>query len=263
LLPIAAEALSAPAPYLMTPIVVIPARMAAGRLPGKPLADIGGTPMVVHVWRRAMEAAMAPVLVATDSAEIIRVIEAAGGAAVLTRAAHETGSDRVFEAVEAIDPEGRHDVVINLQGDMPGIAPEFIRDAASLLADSAVDIGTLAAPLSGPAGRENPDVVKVVATPAAGNRLRALYFTRAGVPWGEGDLLQHIGVYAFRRAALARFAALPRSLLEKRERLEQLRALEAGMRIGVTVVGEAPIGVDTPDGLARARACFERRYQGQ
>jgi 3-deoxy-manno-octulosonate cytidylyltransferase (CMP-KDO synthetase) len=251
------KALSALAPQLMTPIVVIPVRMAAKRLPGKPLADIGGTPMVVHVWRRAIEAGIGPVLVATDSPEIMRVIEAAGGAAVLTRADHETGSDRVFEAVEAADPNGGYDVVINLQGDMPFIAAEALRAAAFPLADSAVDIGTLAAAISAPARRENPNVVKVAATPVAGGRLRALYFTRAAVPSGEGDLLAHIGVYAFRRAALARFAALPRSASEKRERLEQLRALEAGTRIDVTLVDEAPIGVDTPADLARARAYFE------
>jgi 3-deoxy-manno-octulosonate cytidylyltransferase (CMP-KDO synthetase) len=257
LLPIAAEALSASAPHPMTPIVVIPVRLAAERLPGKPLAEISGTPMVAHVWRRAMEAAIGPVLVATDSPEIVRVIEAAEGAAVLTRAPHETGSDRVFEAVEAVDPDGRHDIVINVQGDVPFIDPEALRAAVLPLADSAVDIGTLAAPISEPQQRVDRNIVKVVATPVAENRLRALYFTRAGVPWGEGDLLQHIGVYAFRRAALARFAALPRSALEKRERLEQLRALEAGMRIDVTLVDEAPIGVDTPADLARARAYFE------
>jgi 3-deoxy-manno-octulosonate cytidylyltransferase (CMP-KDO synthetase) len=245
------------------PIIVIPARMAAERLPGKPLLDIGGMPMVVHVWRRAQEAALGPVLVATDAPEIVRVIEAAGGAAVLTGAEHETGSDRVFEAIQAADGAARHDVVINLQGDMPGIAPPLLRAASLPLADPAVDIATLAAPMAEWAGREDPNVVKVIATPVTESRLRALYFTRAAAPWGEGDLLQHIGVYAFRRSALARLAALPRSALEKRERLEQLRALEAGMRIDVTLVEEAPIGVDTPADVARVRGYFQTRMRGK
>jgi 3-deoxy-manno-octulosonate cytidylyltransferase (CMP-KDO synthetase) len=241
------------------PLIVIPARMAAERLPGKPLLSIAGTPLILHVWRCAQEAGLGPSLVATDAPDIVRVIEAAGGTAILTRANHETGSDRVFEAVLAADPEGRHEIVINLQGDMPNIAPDAIRAAALPLADSTVEIGTLAAPISEPAGRENPNIVKVIGTPVAEKRLRALYFTRAAAPSGEGDLLQHIGVYAFRRSALARFAALPRSPLEKRERLEQLRAFEAGMRIDVTLIDEAPIGVDTPADLERARAYFEGR----
>jgi 3-deoxy-manno-octulosonate cytidylyltransferase (CMP-KDO synthetase) len=243
------------------PIIVIPARMMARRLPGKPLLNIGGTPLIVHVWRRAREAALGPVLVATDAPEIVQVIEAAGGAAILTRAEHETGSDRVFEAIEAADATARHEVVINLQGDMPNIAPQLIRAASLPLADPAVDIATLAAPIGGRQQGEDPNVVKAVATPLGENQLRALYFTRAAAPWGQRDLLQHIGVYAFRRPALARFAALPRSPLEKRERLEQLRALEAGMRIDVTLVVEAPIGVDTPADLARARAHFETQMR--
>jgi 3-deoxy-manno-octulosonate cytidylyltransferase (CMP-KDO synthetase) len=242
------------------PIIVIPARMAAERLPGKPLLDIGGTPMVVHVWRRAREAALGPVLVATDAPEIVRVIEAVGGTAVLTRAEHETGSDRVFEAIEAV--AAPYDVVINLQGDMPDIAPQLLRAATLPLADPAVDVATLAAPLAEWGAREDPNIVKVVATQVAESRLRALYFTRGKAPWGEGDLLAHIGVYAFRRAALARFAALPRSPLEKRERLEQLRGLEAGMRIDVTLVCEAPIGVDTPADLKHVRSHFEAKMRG-
>jgi 3-deoxy-manno-octulosonate cytidylyltransferase (CMP-KDO synthetase) len=244
---------------MIQPIVVIPARMAAERLPGKPLLDIGGTPMVVHVWRRAQEAALGPVLVATDTPEIVRVIEAAGGTAVLTRAGHETGSDRVFEAADAA---GGHEVVVNLQADMPNIAPEILRAALLPLADPEVDVATLATRMADSGQSANPSIVKVIATPVAENRLRALYFTRAAAPWGEGDLLQHIGVYAFRRSALARFAALPRSPLEKRERLEQLRALEAGMRIDVTLVAETPIGVDTPGDLARARAYFATKMAG-
>jgi 3-deoxy-manno-octulosonate cytidylyltransferase (CMP-KDO synthetase) len=245
------------------PILVIPARMAAERLPGKPLLEVGGVPLVVHVWRRAQEAGLGPVFVATDTAEIARAIEAAGGQAILTSPEHQSGSDRVFEAVSKIDPTGRHGIVINLQGDMPGIAPQAIRAAADPLADGAVDIATLGT-RSAESGRSaNPNVVKVIATPVAENRLRALYFTRASAPWGDGDLLEHIGVYAFRRSALERFAALPRSPLEKRERLEQLRALEAGMRIDVALVEEAPINVDMPADLTRARAYFEARTSGK
>jgi 3-deoxy-manno-octulosonate cytidylyltransferase (CMP-KDO synthetase) len=245
------------------PIIVIPARMEAVRLPGKPLLDIGGTPLVVHVWRRAREAALGPVLVATDTPEIARVVEAAGGIAIRTSADHASGSDRVFEAITARDCEARHDIVINVQGDMPNIDPQAIRAAADLLADSAVDIGTLAHSTADPRLGEDSNIVKVVGARVAENRLRALYFTRAPAPYGAGNLLEHIGVYAFRRAALARFAALPPSSLERRERLEQLRALEAGMRIDVALVNEAPIGVDTPADLTRARAYFGAETSGK
>jgi 3-deoxy-manno-octulosonate cytidylyltransferase (CMP-KDO synthetase) len=239
------------------PIVVIPARMAAERLPGKPLLDIAGTPLIVHVWRRAREAALGPVLVATDTAEIARAVEAAGGAAILTSAEHQSGSDRVLAAVREADPTGRHDIVVNLQGDMPNIGPQMLRAAADLLADAAVDIATLAAPMRDRQRGEHASVVKVIGTASGEKRLRALYFTRVPAPHGDGDLLEHIGVYAFRRAALIRFASLPRSPLEIRERLEQLRALEAGMRIDVALVDAAPISVDTPADLERARAYFE------
>ena len=239
------------------PIIVIPARMAAERLPGKPLLHIGGVPLIVHVWRRAWEARLGPVLVATDSPEIAHLVEAAGATAVMTRAEHASGSDRVHEAVTALDGAGRHDIVINLQGDMPDISGEAIGSATLPLADPAVDIGTLAAAAKDPRRGETANLVKIIGTPVGERRLRALYFTRATAPWGEGDLLQHIGVYAFRRSALARFAALPRSTLEKRERLEQLRALEAGMRIDVILIEEAPLGVDTPADLEHARAYFE------
>lgn len=239
------------------PIILIPARLAAERLPGKPLLDICGVPLVVHVWRRACEAELGPVLVATDTPEIARAVEAAGGKAILTSGEHASGSDRVFEAVTAADGDGRHDIVINLQADMPEITSRTVRAAALPLADPAVDIGTVARIIAEPDLSKDPAVVKLIGTRIGENRLRALYFTRAVAPWGEGDLLQHIGVYAFRRSALARFAALPRSALERRERLEQLRALEAGMRIDVAVVNEAPIGVDTPANLQRARAYFE------
>jgi 3-deoxy-manno-octulosonate cytidylyltransferase (CMP-KDO synthetase) len=244
------------------PLIIIPVRMAAERLPGKPMLDIGGMPMILQVWRRAIEAALGPVLVATDSSEIAAAIEASGGQAVLTRAEHETGSDRMFEAASRCDPAAHRDVIVNLQGDLPTIAPEALRAVVAPLADAAVDIATLATPLLDPPRRADPSTVKMIGTPVAARRLRALYFTRAAAPWGEGDLLEHIGVYAFRRSALARFVELPRSPLECREGLEQLRALEAGMRIDATLVDTAPIGVDTPADLARARAYFKNASKG-
>ena len=234
-------------------LVVIPARMASARLPGKPLADIGGVPMIVHVWRRAVEAGIGPVLVAADSWDILTAIEAVGGRAVLTRADHPSGSDRIFEAVGAADPEERFSTVVNVQGDLPTLDPAAIRASVAPLADPAVDIATLAAVITREEERTNPNVVKAVGTEIAPGRLRALYFTRATAPWGDGPLHHHIGLYAYRRAALARFVGLPPSPLERRERLEQLRALEAGMRIDVAVVDTVPLGVDTPDDLARAR----------
>ena len=241
------------------PIIVIPARMAAQRLPGKPLLEIDGAPLIAHVWRSAQEADLGPVLVATDTPEVVGVIEARGGRAILTSAKHQTGSDRVFEAVEKFDPRGRHETVINLQADTLAMGAESLRAALLPLSDPAVDIATLAAPMARMTDGANPDLVKVIASPVGESRLRALYFTRAAAPWGEGDLLHHVGVYAFRREALARFAALPRSPLEKRERLEQLRAVEAGMRIDVMLIEEAPIGIDSPADLDRARSHFEAR----
>jgi 3-deoxy-manno-octulosonate cytidylyltransferase (CMP-KDO synthetase) len=239
----------------LRPIVLIPARMAAQRLPGKPLADIAGAPMIVHVWRRAVEAGIGPVAVATDDAAIAAAIERAGGQAAMTSAAHPTGSDRILEALRALDPRGQHDVVVNVQGDLPTLDPALPRAAAALLAEPATDIGTLAAVIVREEERTAPHVVKAIATPldGVGRRLRALYFTRATAPSGEGPLLHHIGLYAYRRAALERFCALPPSPLERRERLEQLRALENGMRIDVAVVDTVPLGVDTPDELERAR----------
>jgi 3-deoxy-manno-octulosonate cytidylyltransferase (CMP-KDO synthetase) len=236
------------------PIIVIPARMAALRLPGKPMADINGLPMIVHVWRRAGEAGIGPVIVATDSDEIARAVRQAGGEAVMTRADHPSGSDRIHEAVERFDPEGRHDVVVNVQGDLPTIDPRIIADSLLPLADPAVEIATLAAIIRREEERTASHVVKAIGTPIGPRRLRALYFTRATAPWGEGDLLHHIGLYAYRRAALRRFVTLPPSPLEMREKLEQLRALEAGMRIDIVTVETVPLGVDTPDDLARARA---------
>jgi 3-deoxy-manno-octulosonate cytidylyltransferase (CMP-KDO synthetase) len=241
------------------PIVVIPARLASTRLPNKPLADIAGVPMIVHVWRRAMEAAVGPVLVACAEAAIADAVRAAGGNAVLTRPEHPSGSDRIFEALQTADPQGRHDAVINLQGDLPTVDPQAIRAVLAPLAEAAVDIGTIATLIASAEERDNPNMVKAAVAfrdPARGQPLvgRALYFSRLSVPSGEGPHYHHVGIYAFRRKALARFVALPPGVLEQRERLEQLRALEAGMRIDVALVDSAPFGVDTPADLARARA---------
>jgi len=228
--------------------------MAATRLPGKPLADIAGQPMILHVLQRADAAAVGPVVVATDSPDVEAVVTKAGGRVVMTRAEHASGSDRVFEAVGKADPGRRVEIVVNVQGDLPTLEPSTVAAAVALLADRAVDIGTAAAEITRTEERDNPGVVKVVGTPVGRWRLRALYFTRATAPYGEGPLYHHIGLYAFRRPALERFVKLPQSPLEKREKLEQLRALEAGMRIDVAVVDAAPLGVDTPEDLARARA---------
>lgn len=236
------------------PIVVVPARMSSTRLPGKPLADIAGRPMIMHVLERGLAAGIGPVVVACDDAAIAAAVEAAGGTAVLTRTDHESGSDRIFEAVEAIDPDRRYDVVVNLQGDLPTIDPALLTGAAALLDDPEVAIATLASEIVREEERTLSQVVKAVGTPIGPRRLRALYFTRATAPWGEGPLFHHIGLYAYRREALARFVALPPSPLEQREKLEQLRALEAGMRIDIGLVDGVPFGVDTPDDLARARA---------
>ncbi|MGP8120252.1 MAG: 3-deoxy-manno-octulosonate cytidylyltransferase [Xanthobacteraceae bacterium] len=240
-------------------LIVIPARMASIRLPGKPLADIAGEPMIVHVLRRAEAAALGPVVVATDSAEIEAAVQKAGGRAVMTRSDHASGSDRIFEALGKLDPGRRAAIIVNLQGDLPTIEPSDIAAAVALLADPAVDIATLAAEITRADERDDPSVVKVVGSPVAASRLRALYFTRATAPFGDGPLFHHVGLYAYRRAALERFVALPPSPLEQREKLEQLRALEAGMRIDVAIVDTVPLGVDTPEDLARARAMLSGR----
>jgi 3-deoxy-manno-octulosonate cytidylyltransferase (CMP-KDO synthetase) len=234
-------------------LVLIPARMAATRLPGKPLADIGGEPMIVHVLRRAQEADIGPVIVATDAPEIAAAVEKAKGRAVLTRPDHASGSDRIFEALGKADPDRRAKFIVNLQGDLPTLDPKAVAAALKPLADTAVDIATLAAEIRVEDERSNPNVVKVVGTPIGPERLRALYFSRSTAPWGEGPLYHHIGLYAYRRAALERFVSLQPSPLERREKLEQLRALEAGMRIDVAIVDAVPLGVDTPEDLARAR----------
>jgi 3-deoxy-manno-octulosonate cytidylyltransferase (CMP-KDO synthetase) len=225
--------------------------MSSTRLPNKPLADIHGAPMIVHVWRRAREADVGPVVVAADDPAIVAAIEAAGGRAILTRRDHPSGSDRIAEGLALLDPDRRYDVVVNVQGDLPTIAPEAVRAAAAL---GDADIVTLAAPIRRAEERDDPNVVKAIGTPIAERRLRALYFTRATAPSGPGDLLHHIGLYAYARESLERFVSLPPSALEVRERLEQLRALEAGMRIDIALVDVVPLGVDTADDLTRARA---------
>jgi 3-deoxy-manno-octulosonate cytidylyltransferase (CMP-KDO synthetase) len=234
-------------------LILIPARMASRRLPGKPLADIAGEPMIIRVMRRAQAALIGPVLVATDSEAIAACVEKAGGSAIMTRVDHVSGSDRIYEALTTADPQHNADIVVNLQGDLPTLAPLDLARAIEPLRDAAVDIGTLAAKIGRSDEHSNPNVVKVVGTAVTANRLRALYFTRATAPWGPGPLFHHIGVYAYRREALARFVGLPHSPLEQREKLEQLRALEAGMRIDVAIVDTVPLGVDTPEDLERAR----------
>jgi 3-deoxy-manno-octulosonate cytidylyltransferase (CMP-KDO synthetase) len=233
-------------------IILIPARMASTRLPGKPLADIAGSPMIVHVLRSAQAAQIGDAVVATDSEAVAAAVEKAGGRAVMTRSDHVSGSDRIFEALEALDPEHRVGVVVNVQGDLPTIKPADIRVALAPLADPEVDIATLAAEIVDPAERTNPNVVKVAGTPVAPDRLRAAVFTRANAI-GRGPHYHHIGLYAYRRAALERFVKLPPSANEQRDRLEQLRALDAGVRIDVMVVKSAPLGVDTPEELEKAR----------
>jgi 3-deoxy-manno-octulosonate cytidylyltransferase (CMP-KDO synthetase) len=234
-------------------LVLIPARMASARLPGKPLADIAGLPMIAHVLKRAQEAALGQVVVATDSEEIAAAVAKADGQAIMTRGDHATGSDRVHEAAALLDPDRRAGVVLNIQGDFPTLAPRDIKAVLGPLADPAVDIATLAGEIHTDDERMSPNVVKAVGSPVAARRLRALYFTRATAPYGEGPLYHHVGIYAFRRAALDRFVALPSSSLEQQERLEQLRALEAGMRIDVTIVDQVPRGVDTAEDLEAAR----------
>jgi 3-deoxy-manno-octulosonate cytidylyltransferase (CMP-KDO synthetase) len=239
-------------------LIVIPARMQSTRLPNKPLADIAGQPMIVHVWRRAMAADVGPVVVATDHEDIAAAVHRAGGQAVMTRADHVSGSDRVFEAVTKVDPKGEAGIVLNLQGDLPAMDTMLVHQCLAPLAEArsgaGPDIATIAAVIANEADRTNPNSVKVVGTPTGvPRRLRALYFTRASAPWGEGPLFHHFGMYAYRRAALERFVSLPPSPLEIRERLEQLRALEDGMRIDVTLVDTIPVEVNTPADLDLAR----------
>jgi 3-deoxy-manno-octulosonate cytidylyltransferase (CMP-KDO synthetase) len=234
-------------------LVLIPARMASTRLPNKPLADIAGLPMIVQVAKRAQEAGVGRIIVAVDDQRTFDAVDAAGFEVVMTRMDHQSGSDRIFEALTKVDPEGRAKIVINVQGDLPTIDPQTIRAALRPLEDPAVDIATLTVEIIDEHEKTNPNVVKVVGSPLSESRLRALYFTRATAPHGEGPLYHHIGLYAYRRAALERFVTLQPSTLETRERLEQLRALEAGMRIDVEVVKTVPLGVDTQADLDKAR----------
>lgn len=234
-------------------LVLIPSRMASTRLPRKPLAEVAGQPMIVHVLRQAEAAKIGPVVVACDHEDIKAAVEAAGGRAILTSPHHQSGSDRLHEAAGILDPDGRFDTILNLQGDVPLIEPEAARAAFAPLADPDVDIGTIMTEIRTQEGRSDPSFVKAVVTPVEGRRFRALYFTRAEAPSGEGPLYQHIGVYAYRRSALARFVSLPPSGLELREKLEQLRALEAGMRIDVSLIDSAPLDVNTPGDLMRLR----------
>ena len=237
----------------MNPLILIPARMAATRLPDKPLADIGGVPMIVRAWRQAVLSGL-PVAVAAGDPEIVDAIESAGGVAVLTDPDLPSGSDRIRAALESIDPVGRHDAVINLQGDMPFADPGLARACADLLAaEPACDIATLIAPEADASDRANPDVVKAVVAMGQGERHgRALSFTRSTL-YGDAPVWRHIGVYGYRRDALNRFCAAPPSPLEKREKLEQLRALEMGMQIWASVIDEAPLSVDNPADLEAAR----------
>jgi 3-deoxy-manno-octulosonate cytidylyltransferase (CMP-KDO synthetase) len=235
-------------------LIVIPARLKATRLPDKPLADIGGEPMIAHVWRRAVEAECGAVVVATDAETVRDAVLKAGGEALMTRPDHASGSDRVFETVNRHDPSGQFDTIINLQGDLPTLDPALVRVCLAALRAGEADIGTIAAQITREEERTDPNVVKVVGSPLQQDRvLRALYFTRATAPYGDGPLYHHIGIYAYTRRALERFVSLPPSPLEMREKLEQLRALEAGMRIHVGLVDTVPLGVDTPPDLERAR----------
>jgi 3-deoxy-manno-octulosonate cytidylyltransferase (CMP-KDO synthetase) len=243
----------------MSTIVLIPARMASTRLPGKPLADIAGRPMIVHVADRAAESGVGRIVVATDTPAIIDAVASYGHEAVMTGADHQSGSDRIFEALQTLDPRAEAQTVVNLQGDLPTIDPAAMRAVLGPLDDREVDIATLGVAIEREDDKANPNVVKIVGSPLAQDRLRALYFTRATAPWGEGPLYHHVGIYAYRRSALERFVALPPSTLEKRERLEQLRALEAGMRIDAAIVKSVPLGVDTPADLERAREILAAR----
>lgn len=243
----------------MKPIVIIPARLASTRLPDKPLADIGGAPMIVQVVRRAVEAGLGPVVVAAGDADIVEAVETEGARAILTDPDLPSGSDRIWQALQRIDSQGEFDTIINLQGDLPTISAPVFKAIMGPLEEPSVDIATLVAEITDMDEATNPNVCKAIVSKAEGARIgRALYFTRATAPTGEGPLWHHIGIYGYRRAALERFVSLPPSPLERREKLEQLRALEAGMSVGVAVVDEVPAGVDTQEDLEKARAEISR-----
>jgi 3-deoxy-manno-octulosonate cytidylyltransferase (CMP-KDO synthetase) len=234
-------------------LVLIPARMASTRLPGKPLADIGGMPMIAQVALRAREAAVGRIIVAVDDQAVFNAVTASGFEAVMTAKDHQSGSDRIYEALKQADPDGRIEFVINVQGDLPTIEAEAIHAALRPLDNASTDIATLTVAITEEAEKTSPHVVKIVGSPISDTRLKALYFTRTTAPYGKGPLYHHIGLYAYRRAALEKFVALGPSVLEKRESLEQLRALEAGMSIHAEIVDSVPLGVDTPADLEKAR----------
>ena len=240
----------------MNPIIMIPARMASTRLPNKPLADIHGKPMIVHVMERALESKLGRVVIACGDPEIKTVIEKAGGEAVLTDPALPSGSDRILQALNIIDSKHEYDAVINVQGDLPTLDPKLIKAAFNLLQDMTVSIGTLGAIITKESEKTNPSVVKAVTEidfSTGQKHGRAIYFTRATAPHGDGPLLHHIGLYAYKRLELKKFVAAPPSVLEKREKLEQLRALALGMRIEIAVVDTIPLGLDTAEDLEMAR----------
>lgn len=244
---------------MLRSVIVIPARLAATRLPRKPLADIHGLPMIIHVWRRAIEAQAGPVIVACGDAEIQDAVKAAGGRAILTDPALPSGSDRVWQAVQTFDPSGHYDVIVNLQGDLPLLEPRLVHEVLAPLSDPDLDMSTLIAPIKDEREAHTDSIVKAVVAgledqAKPGQWGRALYFSRAALPWGIGPRWHHIGIYAYRRSALARFVSLPPSALERREKLEQLRALEANMTIAAAVTDAVPLGVDTPADLEAVRA---------
>jgi 3-deoxy-manno-octulosonate cytidylyltransferase (CMP-KDO synthetase) len=240
-------------PHIDNTLVLIPARLASTRLPGKPLADICGLPMIVQVAKRAQEAAIGRIVVAVDHQDTFDVVTKAGFEVVMTREDHQSGSDRIYEALLKVDPDRRAEFIVNVQGDLPTIDPETVRAALRPLENPAVDIGTLTTEIEDEADKTAPHIVKIVGSPISESRLHALYFTRTTAPYGNGPLYHHIGLYAYRRSALEKFVSLKPSTLEKRESLEQLRALEAGMRIDVEIVDTVPLGVDTPADLEKAR----------
>ncbi len=246
-------------PQAKPSLILIPARMASSRLPDKPMADIGGMPMICQVYQRALEADIGTPWVATDSQEVMDAVIAHGGNAVMTSSDHVSGSDRIWEAVEKIDPEAKSEFIINVQGDLPTIEAKIIRQSLAPLLDGPADIATLGVKITDEQEKTNPNVVKIIGSHVAQDTMRAIYFSRATAPWGEGDLFHHIGLYAYRREALKKFVSLEPSKLELREKLEQLRAIEAGMRIDVSIVDTVPLGVDTQEDLERARKWFQTR----
>ncbi|MBA9083033.1 3-deoxy-manno-octulosonate cytidylyltransferase (CMP-KDO synthetase) [Bartonella chomelii] len=235
------------------PLILIPARMGSSRLPGKPLAEIAGKPMIIHVAEQAKKAALGRIIVATDHNTIAQAVTAYGHECIITRSDHQSGSDRIYEALTIIDPERHYNIIVNLQGDLPTITAHEIISALQPLENDLTDIATLGAKLIEEDEKTNPNVVKIIGTPLSQNRLRALYFTRATAPYGNGPLYHHIGLYAYRREALERFVTLAPSTLEQREKLEQLRALENNMRIDIEIIDTIPLSVDTQSDLDKVR----------